>query len=217
MRSEPSDGELLESWCGGEQAAGKELFDRYYDPIERFFLNKLTSNKLASEVDDLVQETFERCLRSRDRLADSSKFRSFLFAIAYRVFQDHLRQRYKQKVPLSLDEVSLADLSAGVTTLVAQRRQHRLLLQGLRSIPILDQVVLELHYWEHLTTEEMADVLRVPVGTARGRLGRARAKLEKVLAKLAESPQLLQSTLARLEDWAAECRRQLGQFVRKNE
>lgn len=207
-----SDGVLLERWRDGDQAAGKELFDRYYDPVERFFLNKLDSG-----VDDLVQETFERCVGSCDQLSDSNKFRSFLFAIAYRVFQDHLRRRYRRAEPLPFDEVSFADLSPGVTSLVARRREHRLLLKGLRTIPLLDQVTLELHYWEGLTTQEMAEVFNVPLGTARGRLVRARAKLEKAMAELAESPELLRSTLAKLKEWVAECREQLSQFVRKSE
>jgi RNA polymerase sigma-70 factor (ECF subfamily) len=87
-----------------------------------------------------------------------------------------------------------------------RRRAHRLLLEGLRSIPIEDQVILELHYWEDLTTEAIAEVLGMAVGTARGRLQRARAKLGEVMHQLTESAQDPTTTVNSLEDWARDCR-----------
>ena len=197
----PTDGELLERWRAGNSASGEALFERYYDMVERFFLNKVNN-----AVEDLVQETFRRCVEGYDRIRDNAQFRAFLFAIAFNVLKAHLRERYRDGRAVDIDECSVCDLEPGPGTLVGRRREHRLLLEGLRKIPVADQVVLELHYWENLTTEEIAAVLGVPVGTARGRLGRARDKLDETMRRLAESPQDLTSTLARLEDWAKECR-----------
>ena len=36
-----SDFELLEGWRGGDEAAGRELFARYFDSVYRFFRNKV--------------------------------------------------------------------------------------------------------------------------------------------------------------------------------
>ena len=201
---EPSDGELLERWRSGDPVSGEALFERYYDMVERFFLNKVTSG-----VQDLVQETFMRCVESRERIRDNDRFRMYMFAIAYNVLTAYLRQRYRSDREINLSEVSVCDLLPGPSSLVARRREHRLLIEALRSIPIDDQVVLELHYWEQLTTHQMAEVIGIPVGTVRGRLQRARARLEETIKRLAESRQDLLSTLARLDDWAAECRQRL--------
>lgn len=202
---EPSDGDLLERWRAGDTASGEALFERYYDMVERFFLNKVSSG-----IQDLVQETFIRCVESRERIRDNDRFRSYMFGIAYNVLSAHLRERYRAGREIDCSEVSVGDLAPGPGTLVAQRREHRLLIEALRNLPIDDQVLLELHYWEQLTTEQMAEVLAIPVGTARGRLQRARARLEEVMNRLAESPQHLASTLTRLDDWAAQCRAQMG-------
>jgi RNA polymerase sigma-70 factor (ECF subfamily) len=202
---EPSDGELLEQWRAGDAVSGEALFERYYDMVERFFLNKI-----GSGVQDLVQETFMRCVESRERIKDNDRFRMYMFGIAYNVLSGHLRERYRGDRAIDLSEVSVCDVAPGPSSLVANRREHRLLIEALRNIPVEDQVILELHYWEQLSTHEMAEVIGIPVGTARGRLQRARAKLEEVMRRLAETPQDLASTLARLDDWAAECREQLG-------
>ena len=201
----PSDGTLLERWRAGDTASGEALFERYYDMVERFFLNKVNTG-----VQDLVQETFIRCVESRERIRDNERFRVYMFGIAYHVLSAHLRERYRAGQAIDLHETSVCDLAPGPSTLIADRREHRLLVEALRGIPVDDQVLLELHYWEQLTTHQMADVLAIPVGTVRGRLQRARAKLEEVMQRLAESPQVLTSTLARLDDWAAECRQRLG-------
>lgn len=203
----PSDGELLERWRAGDTVSGEALFERYYDMVERFFLNKV-----AAGVQDLVQETFMRCVESRERIRDNDRFRMYMFAIAYNVLTAHLRERYRSDRAIDLGEISMCDLAPGPSSLVARRREHRLLIEALRSIPVDDQVVLELHYWEQLTTGEMAEVIGVPVGTARGRLQRARARLEQEMQRLVESSPELASTLAQLDDWAAECRERLDSY-----
>lgn len=201
---DPTDVELLERWRGGHSASGEVLFERYYDSVERFFLNKVSNG-----VQDLVQETFARCVAGRERIV--SQFRLYMFGIAYRVLNSHIRERYRKGQPVDVEEVSIHDLQPGpgVFTLAAQRREHRLLLEALRRIPMGDQFVLELHYWESLTTDEIAEMLEIPVGTARGRLQRARDKLAGVMHRLTEARQGLASTLSHLDDWAQACRAQL--------
>jgi len=204
---EPSDGELLRRWRAGDAASGEALFERYYEMVERFFLNKAPGG-----AQDLVQETFIRCVESRERIRDDDQFRVYMFGIAYNVLSGHLRERYRGDRAIDLSEISVCDLAPGPGSLVARRREHQLLIEALRNLPVDDQVLLELHYWEQLTTDQMAAVLGIPLGTARGRLQRARTRLEQVMQRLAESPEDLTSTLARLDDWAAECRARLDSY-----
>lgn len=205
---QPTDEELIERWRGGDSTSGEALFDRHYYIIERFFVNKV-----PHAVPDLVQETFTRCLESRTPIRDNRYFAQYLIGIAKNVLKAHLRERYRQGDVLDLDEVSVCDLQPGPGTLVGKRREHRLLLEGLRNIPLSEQMILELHYWEAYTTEEIAEALEIPVGTARGRVQRARENLEAVMHRLAESPDDLESTLGRLEDWAKECRAHLDSYL----
>jgi RNA polymerase sigma-70 factor (ECF subfamily) len=84
------------------------------------------------------------------------------------------------------------------------------LLAGLRSIPVDCQVVLELLYWEQLTTVEMAAVLEIPEGTVKSRLRRGRALLREAIEALASSPELAGSTLLGIESWASALRARAG-------
>jgi RNA polymerase sigma-70 factor, ECF subfamily len=208
---ELTDGELLDRWRGSDFASGEALFERYYKMVERFFVNKI-----PDAVPDLVQETFTRCVENREKIRDNDQFRLYIFGIAYNVLKAHLRRRYRGEQPLEVSETSLRDLEPGPSaiTLVLRRREHRMLLEALRTIPVDDQVVLELHYWESLTTEEIAEALRVPPATARRRLQRARNKLGEVMHHLTESAGDLTTTVACLEDWARDCRAHLNGYRR---
>lgn len=199
-----SDAELLDNWRAGDQTAGRLLIERYYEMVKHFFLNKVSNG-----VEDLVQETFLKCLNSRDRVGDDHKFRSYLFTIAYNELRMSLRRRYRHGEHVDFSEVSLSDLAPKPSALIAKRQERRLLLEGLRTISLEYQVLLELHYWEKLTTEEMAQVLQMPVGTIRGRLRRARALLEDAMNELVLTPEFLRTTKTHLDDWANLCRLEL--------
>ncbi len=199
-----TDMELLEAWRGGDKQAGAALFERYYPSVVRFF-----RNKVSEQVRDLVQQTFTACLEGRDRIRDTGNFRAYLFATARNVLALHLRGKYRSGEAIDLDKVSIRDLSPGPSSMVARRREHRLLLESLRSIPIDAQVLLELRYWEQLKTVEIGEILAIPHPTVRSRLHRAQQKLKAAMEKLAQSPEELHSTLANLDDWARDCREQV--------
>lgn len=50
----------------------------------------------------------------------------------------------------------------------------------MQSLPEEFRTALELHYWQGLRTEEMAETLGVPVGTAKSRLRLARSRIARV-------------------------------------
>lgn len=196
-----ADTELLERWRGGEVGAGTELFERYYEPVLRFF-----KNKVGTGIADLVQETFKACVEGRDRLRSDASFRSYLFSVAHNVLRGHLRRRYRRDEELDLDATSVASLEPGPSSMLAEKREQRLLLEGLRNIPINYQVILELRYWEEMKTREMAEVLGIPEPTARGQLRRAHELLEAAIMRLGQHANELKSTLSKLDDWAESCR-----------
>ena len=203
---ESADRDLIARWQQGERQAGEMLVRRYYVQIERFFLNKVGARHVA----DLVQETFAACVAGIDRLQNHSRFRSYLFAVAYNKFCVHLRRRYRVDDRTDLDRVSIRDMSRSPTSALAKRRELRLLLEALRAIPVRYQVTLELHYWEQLKTADIAEVLEIPVGTVRSRLRRARHALEAAISRLALSPHELASTMTNLDQWAEQCRSEIA-------
>ena len=118
----------------------------------------------------------------------------------------HLGDHGRERARLDFTSVSIADLRPSPSAAIGAREDLRLLLSALRQIPLELQVLLELYYWERMTTGEIAEALEIPPGTARTRLMRARELLRAKMSEIAADPPLVESTLAALERWAADLR-----------
>jgi RNA polymerase sigma-70 factor (ECF subfamily) len=177
-----SDAQLLERWRAGDNGAGTELFSRHFASIRRFFASKIG----PSDVEDLVQRTFMGCVEATERFRADASFRTFLFAIAKRQLYKHLRDRARAEARADPDFTisSVVALGHSPSSVLAAEQERTLLLVALQRVPVEDQVLLELHYWEQLAAPEIAEVLGVTSGAVRTRLHRARRGLEEVLGEL---------------------------------
>jgi RNA polymerase sigma factor (sigma-70 family) len=195
-----TDDDLLTAWRGGDAEAGEQLFDRYFAMLTRFFRNK------GEPVDDLIQSTFLGLLESQHRWRADAPFRSFVFGVAYNTLRNHYRRGIAEAERIDFGVSSIFDLAAGPSAALADAQEQRLILQGLRRIPVEHQVLLELYFWEPLSAAEIGAVLGVPEGTVRTRIRRAKALLLAALGELQARPGLVESTSSNLEDWARSIR-----------
>lgn len=193
----PTDIELLDDWREGNTAAGNELFDRHFRALYRFFRNKVREG-----IDDLVQKTFLACVEGRDRFRKDASFRTYMYAAARRILYRNIENRLRDEARVDYGVTSVHDLKTGPESLVARGREHRLLLEALRKIPLDFQIAVELYYWEGMKGRELAEALDIPEATVRSRLRRGLEHLRKQLSELADSPDLLKSTVDNLDGWA---------------
>lgn len=173
---EDDDLALLDRWCAGDRGAGNALFSRHFEAVYRFF-----EHKTDSDIDDLVQETFLACMRSRDTFRRQSSFRTYLFAIARHTLFGYWRRRVTDRVSLDFEETSFASLSTSAGTRLGKHHDRAALLAALRSLPLDQQILLEMFYWEELDRDQLAEVFDVEPPTIGSRLFRARQALQESL------------------------------------
>ncbi|MEO7096993.1 MAG: RNA polymerase sigma factor [Polyangiales bacterium] len=195
VTTEPSDTALLERWRGGDTVAGEQLFQRHFDSIYGFF-----ETKCSSEADELTQSTFLACLAARDQFRAESSFRTYLFTIARHELYRLLRTRQRREAKLDFELSSIADLISTPGSRLARNQEHRKLIETLQRLPVEQQALLELHYWEGMGIAELADVFESPEATIRTRLHRARKALREAMEGSAP-PEALAS-LETMDDWA---------------
>ncbi|MBK8236578.1 MAG: sigma-70 family RNA polymerase sigma factor [Deltaproteobacteria bacterium] len=204
---ERDDLELLDAWRGGDRRAGGELFARHFPALRRFF-----RSKVGDDYEELVQSTFARCVEGQARFEGRGSFRSYLFATAYNVVREHLRELYRESDPwtLALAQAQAEPEVAGLATMLAAQRERAILVRALRRLPLGDQVVLELFYDEQMTSVEIGAVVGVPDATVRSRLRLARERLRGHVDELARSTGQPRTTLDDFGRWANELRAVVG-------
>jgi len=156
------------------------IFDRHFASIHRF-LHRRVGRDLA---DELAAETFAEAFRRRraydPRLAD---VRPWLFGIAINLLRHHMRterRRLHAYARTGIDPVLDQDLEAVEARVDAGALGPRL-ASCLASLRGGDRDVLLLYAWADLRHEEIAQALRLPIGTVRSRLHRARRRVRELL------------------------------------
>lgn len=198
-----TDLDLLLNWRAGDAAAGEALFKRHFDSIYRFF-----ASKVQRDIDELVQTTFLNCVRARDQFRSQSSFRTYLFTIARNELYRYLRRRQRDDARLDFSVTSLADICVTPRTKIAGDQDRQKLLRALRKLPLEQQLLLELHYWEELPPVELAEVFDIAHATARTRLFRARGALREQMERLADVPATSYESIESLDAWARSLRKQ---------
>jgi len=187
---------LLDRWCAGDQAAGNQLFERYFSSICRFF-----ESKTSSDAEELVQDTFLACIHNRNSFRKKSSFRTYLFAIARYQLYAYYRKR-KSSNDLDFGVTSVAAMNTGPVSKLARGEDHERLFHALCSLPLEQQTLLELYYWEGMEAAELAEIFDIAPTTVRTRLHRARHALRDCMAKLAETTAMRTIGIAELDQWA---------------
>lgn len=171
--------ELFMRWQNGDRQAGDALLRACFAPLYRFF-----RNKVAGEVEDLIQRTLLSCVESRQTLRDPEQFQAFLFRVARNRLYDRLRSELHLPDQVAPSECSLHELGASPSSVVARDERQQLVAEALRRIPLDYQIALELSYWEGMKAPRIAEVLGLNPNTVRTRITRARAALKEQLGQL---------------------------------
>ena len=183
-----TDQAVVKRVIDGDLDAFSVLVDRYQNRIYSVALNYVINRDDAV---DVVQDTFVKAYMKLRTFDSASAFYTWLYRIAVNTAIDFLRKRRARPTD-SLDDEKYTDagyepvssdpaadperVAVASEQGVALRKAIASLSQKLRSVIILHDV-------EGLSQEEVADVLRVPVGTVKSRVSRARAELRYSLGK----------------------------------
>ena len=141
-----------------------ELFCRYRDDVYRLAVSYTHS---AADAEDVCQTVFLKLLEQRS--ITPGKERAWLMAVTVNQCRSLLRSGWwKRTVPL--DE-----------TLPAPAGSDPSIHQAVMSLKPKYRVVIFLHYYEQLTTQEIAGMLKLTTSAVTTRLSRARQQLRRLL------------------------------------
>ena len=183
--SEHSDNELIAAYLKGDEESLSILFKRHLNSA-LIFCRSLVGE---SDAEDAVQETFVKVWRNLKKFDPHKKFKTWLLTIAKNTCLDALRK----KRPIVFSDFendegenafieSLADdapLAPELTDALLSAEKIRAVLLTLSP---KNRIVLEMHYYDEMTLQEIADIMSESVNTIKSRYRRALSSLKNELS-----------------------------------
>jgi RNA polymerase sigma-70 factor (ECF subfamily) len=181
------DGAIITRYQSGEKAAFNDLLARHQQRAYHY-ASRLTNN--PDEAADIVAETFLRVFRSLDGFKGDSSFTTWLYRIETNCFLD-MRKRANARVSVSLDDeleindgklaIQIIDDCESAHERVEKRERISAIESAMKHLPDHQRAILIMYHAQSMSYEDIAETLRLPIGTVKSRLNRARLSLRSLL------------------------------------
>ncbi|MFU8813669.1 MAG: RNA polymerase sigma factor, partial [Balneolaceae bacterium] len=159
-----------------------QLTERWFTPLHRFASRYLKDDE---EANDVVQKACIKMYQNLDSLDNPEKFKPWAYRIVNHLCIDELRRAGRREFVSWNEEVHQSN--NGEVELPSQavekNEQFRLVQQALLAIPDEQRVIVLLKEYEGLTFREIAEILDIPINTAKSRLYYGLSALRKKLKK----------------------------------
>jgi RNA polymerase sigma-70 factor (ECF subfamily) len=175
------DVQLMLACRAGDDVAFGALFRRWSSPLLRY-LERMVGDAAAAE--ELVQETFLRVHRARERYSPDARFSTWLYTIANHLALNELRRPRRQREHRSVDEeeddrapLVLAGDPPRTEELIDARRLGGAVEMAFAELPERQRAALWLTAVEGLSYAEVAASLEASEKSVKALVHRARAAL----------------------------------------
>lgn len=150
------------------------------------FCKHLTNN--LPEADDLYQDTFLMAAESKEKIEYGNNPKSYLISVALRIWKNKKRKFAWRKriadVQSMADERDLDMGESGEPSLeerITNKEKDESIRMAVNRLPEKLKIVVLLFYMEDLSTAQIAETVKIPIGTVLSRLHQARKILKKEL------------------------------------
>ncbi len=184
--SRAEDSQLIQEALAGSDLAYKKLMRKYHDAIFSFIYRMVRDRE---QVEDLTQEAFIKAFSSLSKFNEEYAFSTWLYKIATNNSIDYIRKRKLQlySIDKPIDskdsdiQFELPDDSYEADQEIISDQRAVLLNQAIAKLPEKYRKVIHLRHVEERSYEEIAEKLKLPIGTVKAHIFRARELLYKQL------------------------------------
>lgn len=181
------DSVLIRRLSAGDEEALGTLMDRYGGALLHFAHRLVGDMQLAEEI---YQDTMLKAWQQAASFRVDGHLKAWLFRVARNNAIDYMR---KKRVPM---EEYTACLETAATTFRPDREAERSWLssevfEAMDELPPAYREVVDLRFFHQLCYQEIAQVLRIPLGTVKSRLNYAIQRLTKILRERGIDPSLV--------------------------
>lgn len=160
--------------------------------LDSLYGTALRLTRDADRAQDLVQDTYLKAFRARDRFATGTNLKAWLFTILHNTWRNRRRDQARSRVEFDSEVVEQAHESASGPSTPRVESPEALLLRAsfdaelkaaLDALPETFRAAVWLRDVEELSYQEIAQVLAIPIGTVMSRISRGRRQLHDRLVQ----------------------------------
>lgn len=187
MSHQFTDEELIAQFQAGNEDAYLEIVERFKDRLFAFIYRFVGDEDLA---EDLVQDTLIKVYTHRHAYREIARFSTWIYTIAGNLARTELRKR-KRRATFSMSalgfgereyELPSEDFTPSKTLEGEQTEKH--IRIALAKLPLHFRTVIILRDVQELSYEEISKIMKIPLGTVKSRVNRARLRLQEMLSNL---------------------------------
>jgi RNA polymerase sigma-70 factor (ECF subfamily) len=162
--------QLVESACSGDIGSFGKLYEHYYTAMV-WLAYSIVPDYTSAE--DIAQQSFAIACENLGSLRNKEKFAGWLSAICKNVAFTNLAKSKRENV--SIDETTLVSKEAG------DDEESKIVRQAVFTLPLMYREIVVLHYYNDMGYEQIKSTLGISLHSVKGRLRRARKKIEQYL------------------------------------
>ena len=165
----------------GDADAFEQLVVAYRDQVFRLALRMCGSE---ADADEVAQEAFLSAWKALPNFRGESQFSTWLYQLTTHAAIDLMRREKRQIAADDITEVSAADPAPSPQQQAEQSEQREIVRDAILQLAPEQREVVVLRFMEELSYEEIGAVLKLPSGTVKSRLNRAKAQLKEIVSKI---------------------------------
>lgn len=142
-------------------------------------------NGNQADVEDIAQDIFMKVFKSLKSFKGDSKLSTWIASIAYKTCADAYKKKANSKIELS-EQINLVETSSYNNTLVeiSEMEMKKIIQNIVAKLPPNYQTVLSLYYFEEFSHTEINEITKMPIGTIKSYLSRARLMFKDIAEKI---------------------------------
>ena len=184
-----SDELLVKKVQEGDTNAYNVLVIKYQYKVAQI-ISKFVANN--ADINDIAQDAFIKAYKAINSFRGESSFYTWLYRIVVNAAKTFLESNSKHKNSIdvdspefqSIDEQGILASKDTPDRIIESQELHEVIIKAMNDLPKELREAITLREIEGMSYDDMAIALKVPVGTVRSRIFRAREFIESRMAHL---------------------------------
>ncbi|MCD6380675.1 sigma-70 family RNA polymerase sigma factor [bacterium] len=174
------DAKVISRCLEGDEKSFEKLLNKYKGSVFSICLRMV---KNRDDAEDLAQDLFIRIFNMLDRYNPAFPFSGWIYRITSNLCIDFLRKKKRARL-FSMDQ-PIEGKDGGMPRQFASKwigpdrktelgEKMKMLEESIGRLPETYRIIIILRHQQHLSYEEISDMLAIPLGTVKARIHRAR-------------------------------------------